>query len=548
MAQDLTYVGIGDLTVKRGPNDELFVFGKATGADLDLDKQICDPTWLKRAMPEWFETGANVREQHSSIAAGIGLELEADGSDWFLKSEVVDASTQKKVEKGVLKGYSIGIKGARVVKDAAAPGGRIVDGQIVEVSLVDRPANPTARIEIAKAVDGGALTLVKSDDVTYDRKPSARDNEERYPEVLPCPGCNGLGKITDNPGVMDDTCAICEGSGIRPDNWEEQISRPGNPVDDDNHEIKTIVMDEPADDESVVAPGDLPNEEISLPVDEAKRDYSDKERASMEESGQAMSGGGFPIKTVGDLKNAIQSIGRAKDRAATIAHIKSRAKALGREDLIPDSFKKVEHDEATLVQVRALLVALMKAELDEMASGEEDEICDVKELLCALELFLQWWDGEADEGETAEPFMTEETEGNEEMAYIGLGVSADLIKAAGAPDASDEMKNELRDEILKALGVSDQIANTKATLEVQEETLKSLKAELDAVRDMATPGGPALRQTQTQAFKSAEVERLEADAAYMRHMASQVENPTYKTRYIEKAEKLEADAKRISRN
>lgn len=499
MAQDLTYVGIGDLTVKRGPNDELFVFGKATGADLDLDKQICDPTWLKRAMPEWFETGANVREQHSSIAAGIGLELEADGSDWFLKSEVVDASTQKKVEKGVLKGYSIGIKGARVVKDAAAPGGRIVDGQIVEVSLVDRPANPTARIEIAKAVDGGSLALVKSDAMETERKPSARDLEERYPEVLPCPGCNGLGTITDNPGVMDDRCAICEGSGIRPDNWEEEISRPGNPVDDDNHDIKTIVMDEPADDESVVAPGDLPNEETALPVDEMK--------------------------------------------ALTSGEMKSWFAAL-------DVQKEVKHDEATLQSVRAGLIALMKAELDEMLSGEDDEVCDVKELLCALELFLCWWNGESEEGETSKPFtMENETYENEEdMAYIGLGVSADLLKAAGSSDATDEMKNELRDEILKALGVSDQIATTKATLEVQEETLKSLKAELDAVRSMATPGGPALRQTQTQAFKSADAERLEADAARMRQIASQVEDPTMKFRYIEKAEKLEADAKRISGN
>ncbi len=150
----ITHVYAGDIVKTSTTEDgDLLVYGKATGPDLDLDEQRCDPDWLKSAMPGWAEWG-NVREQHSSIAAGVGVETVQDGDDWYVKSLVVDSGTRAKVEKKVLKGYSIGIKGARVVKDASAPGGRIVGGEIVEISLVDRPCNPTATMAIAKSADG----------------------------------------------------------------------------------------------------------------------------------------------------------------------------------------------------------------------------------------------------------------------------------------------------------------------------------------------------------------------------------------------------------
>jgi hypothetical protein len=339
---------------------------------------------------------------------------------------------------------------------------------------------------------------------------------------------------------------VCNGTGVKPEGWTAENDRFGNPVDEENHDIKS---DEP--EVAVVAEGDKPNEVEALPVEEMKsvnkKDYSEEQRASMEESGAAMEGGGFPIKTVKDLKNAIQSIGRAKDRAATIAHIKSRAKALGREDLIPDTFKEVMHDEATLNQVRAGLVALIKAELDEMLSGEENEVCDVKELLCALELFLCWWDNESDEGETPAPFMKEEEE-DDTMAYIGLGVSADTIKKAASVEATEEDKNSLRTELRKALGIGDEIIVAIDQLSTQEEIIKGLKCEVEEIKAMATKGGPALRQTATQANKAADVERLSSEAARLRKIAAEVSNPDYKTRYLSKAEELESDARSISRN
>jgi hypothetical protein len=154
---------------ERDANGDLVVYGRATGPDLDLDRQICDPAWLKQAMPEWFSSGANVREQHSSIAAGVGTEIvEKDDGGWDLRALVVDPVSARKVERGVLKGYSVGIRSPRVVKDAAAPGGRIVAGQVVEVSLVDRPANPSCTLTLAKALKPGPLSVTPGT-VDFDR-------------------------------------------------------------------------------------------------------------------------------------------------------------------------------------------------------------------------------------------------------------------------------------------------------------------------------------------------------------------------------------------
>jgi hypothetical protein len=138
----------------RNADGTMTVYGKATDDSLDIDQQICDGDWLKRAMPAWFKSGGNIREQHSNIAAGVAKEYEAKADGHYIGVLVVDPVSVKKVDAGVLKGFSVGIKNPRVVRDSKAANGRIVDGQIVEVSLVDRPANPNCQLVLAKSVDG----------------------------------------------------------------------------------------------------------------------------------------------------------------------------------------------------------------------------------------------------------------------------------------------------------------------------------------------------------------------------------------------------------
>jgi hypothetical protein len=109
------------------------------------------------------------------------------------------------------------------------------------------------------------------------------------PKMMECPDCNGTGEVDGDP------CPTCEGEG-------------------------EVAADYKADD----AYWD--------------KEFSAKERETLAEKGQAMKGGGFPIRNKADLQNAIRAIGRAKNPAAAKAHIKKRAKALGLSDLIPETW------------------------------------------------------------------------------------------------------------------------------------------------------------------------------------------------------------------
>lgn len=218
---ELTYAYVGDVVKsERDANGDLVVYGKATGPDLDLDGQRCQPAWLRKAMPEWARWG-NLREQHGAIAAGVGLELTEQGDDWYLKALVVDPGTARKVERGVLKGYSIGIKGATLVKTAAAPNGMISSGQVVEVSLVDRPSNPTCEISVAKAagldmlvpVDSDGSSLVHDGDTVTVNKGEVflvkPDTVKKTPSPLDMPGAV-VGKATS----VDETTDVDKATDV----------------------------------------------------------------------------------------------------------------------------------------------------------------------------------------------------------------------------------------------------------------------------------------------------------------------------------------------
>lgn len=86
---------------------------------------------------------------------------------------------------------------------------------------------------------------------------------------------------------------------------------------------------------------------------------SEKTRQKAAEKGQALPDGSFPIRNVSDLKNAIHAYGRAKPakRAAVRAHIKKRAKALGKENLIPETFNSVEIEAQELAAIKTELSA-----------------------------------------------------------------------------------------------------------------------------------------------------------------------------------------------
>lgn len=74
------------------------------------------------------------------------------------------------------------------------------------------------------------------------------------------------------------------------------------------------------------------------------RTFTAEQRQAMAKTGTALSDGSFPIETVQDLKNAIQSVGRASDYTAAKRHIIKRAKALGATKLLPSDWKVTKNE------------------------------------------------------------------------------------------------------------------------------------------------------------------------------------------------------------
>lgn len=117
---------------------------------------------------------------------------------------------------------------------------------------------------------------------------------------------------------------------------EETLFEKGECPEDDGVDY---TVDEPEEEEI----DDVEKaEEVLFDEDETdifKADFSEKERKKLAKKKEALPDGSFPIRNASDLKNAIQAIGRAKDPTKAKAWIKKRAKALGKEDLLPDTWK-----------------------------------------------------------------------------------------------------------------------------------------------------------------------------------------------------------------
>jgi hypothetical protein len=109
------------------------------------------------------------------------------------------------------------------------------------------------------------------------------------------------------------------------------------------------------------------------------RYYTPKRREEYAKKGIALKDGSYPIRTVADLKNAISAYGRApkNKRKDVRRHIKKRARALGRSDLIPATFKEAAIEAEDLLaekeELSARVAALRVRKWDERFHPRDDE-------------------------------------------------------------------------------------------------------------------------------------------------------------------------------
>src|SRR5579863_1434162 len=345
------------------------VSGYCTTPALDLDGEIITLDAVKKAAPGYWEW-RNIRSMHSANAVGVGKELNIDNKGAFLTAKIVDEDAWKKCLEGVYKGFSIG--GKKLEKT----GNTITAIDWIETSIVDRPANPECKFDVAKrARDGKDAYLVKARTSPAEKallnmsKAAlllAKVENEPDPGPLadtPPPRPNTAkeagGEDTQEcakHGIMN--CAKCAAKAakraakkaIKKDFTAEVI--PGD-------KGETLRISDPQENEPGKATkkqaqgGQQPTKSggddggyIEPPAKKVKkRKVSTGERHTLASEGNALPGGGFPIKNKGDLANARRAIGRAKNPGAARALIRRRAKELGVE--LPETWTKK--------QARALL-------------------------------------------------------------------------------------------------------------------------------------------------------------------------------------------------
>jgi hypothetical protein len=327
----LAYASFDIVKFEKDANGDLFVLGKASDDSVDSDEQIVDSKWMQKAVQDWLSTGANVRVQHNSQRdpAGIGVEAytEKDGSTW-VKSLVVEPIAKTLVEKGVLRAYSVGIARPKIMRDSTARGGRIVDGELVELSLVDRPANKNCGIQLVKSASDGVPEFVDElfgpDDILVELK-GVQNASEADMDRLITKLQNTVGNVLNKAVAAD-----------------------------------TVSVELPADVSVSFSPGDLAKllkhravaEERAAADDIAEKRQMDPDvgggvdRDKIPDADFAGQGRSFPIVTPADVDDAARSIGRAGEGNYSSDKLKSNIISIARRkgpsftEELPEAWKE----------------------------------------------------------------------------------------------------------------------------------------------------------------------------------------------------------------
>lgn len=311
----------------------LLVRAIATSEAVDSQRDSMPLHGSKRAVAKWFETGPAVREQHDRYkAVGRGLAFEVNEKEKNIEVEFFVSKgaqdTQAKVKDGTLAMVSVGGNAlkSRVEKRDGKPINVIEEWEMVELSLVDRGANPDAQILLFKA-DGGVTDVVAEDAPAPE---AAKD--DRIGQAL--------------------HAAMAKGK-------KDQTPAPSSPAP---------ISGEPK-----------PN--APAPAGLEKKDYSNDERKKLAAEGKAMPDGSYPISDVADLKDAVSAFGRAKNKVAVKRYIKRRAKELDAVDQLPETWKVqsillAKHfgggEECDLRGALDILEGVKFLVMSEMAEGEDE--------------------------------------------------------------------------------------------------------------------------------------------------------------------------------
>lgn len=246
-----------------------------------------------------------------------------------------------------------------------------------------------------------------------------------------------------------------------------------------------------------------------------KREFSTAERQSAADSGAALPDGSFPIHNKTDLRNAIQAIGRAKNRARAMAHIKTRARALGATDMLPDTWKSADADARKQATIDKALEMAVKSIVVEH-SDATDWIPDLVE---CFKQFRAHLDGK----ETDMPTIT--VDEDKLAALVGKAVDAALEKrkgkVTGDSQHSDHAEPDADDLKRRKEAESRKEADADADADAEADARKMLQ---DVLAKMGKPEGFKRRKdAEVPGDQDADDEHEDAVPGHMRHRRKEAE-------------------------
>lgn len=277
-----------------------------------------------------------------------------------------------------------------------------------------------------------------------------------------------------------------------------------------------------------------------------KAKYSAAELASMLKNGKAFKNASgdpsYPIGDKADLKNAIHAVGRGSgDHDAIRSYIKKRASALGASDLIPDNWTSSGSNTGSGKTAEPEMEKTVPVEASVLEGKPPEEIVEKTYTLneARAELGLPPYDSEA-----ADTFKVSEADVEKAKADAGTG-DAEPVE----PPETTKIVAVDDDSLVKAFSATMEklektLANVEASTETTAKSVSSLTERLVKVEQMATPGGPALRQTQVERTQSRKSD-LEREVARYKALSLSSEDPNLRRGYADIAAKRMAEAKAL---
>ena len=400
--------------------DQRTVYGYASTEALDSQGEQVTKAAIKDALPDYLKF-SNIREMHQPSAVGVAKSADMDDKGLYISAEIVDDKAWEKVKKSVYKGFSIGGKSISKID------GIIQKMRLTEISLVDRPSNPEAMIELFK-MDG-------------------LDASEQDSELF---------------------------------------------------EIE-------------------------------KHEFSQEERDKLAQSGDAMKDGSFPIKTKQDLENAIKAYGRSKDKAAVMSHIKKRAKALGAEDLIPDTWKSDLPDPPDEPDVD-------DPEFFDLKKYAGEEAYDAQNAIYALTAIYQLFNKESKEGDAGQMAQLQAVIDN-----LKAFIASEIMEPPNTTD-TDIMYSEQNNDIEKA-GARNSAAD-KSKLQQIHDHATSLGADCGgAAKAAATADIAKLDEAGAEDDAGETIQKLETERDILKARIAELEaipqTPKIMLKAVEKADDVQ---------